>query len=140
MLPPSPSALSPMHRHFTAGPSNLGPGPTVFDSIPSAREHSDSSFARASEEDGSSFRLNNQSPPYQANGIKGPVIRPLDYSLLGTSEAVHAELSQTVADLSQWLEVLDHGLTDILASPTGDPSDDILEQYTNESRSIQSES
>jgi hypothetical protein len=140
MLPPSPSAISPLHRQIGAGPSNLGFSPTILDTVSSIREHGDTLFLRPLEEDGNSFRVNNQSPPHQSSSIRGPTIRPLDYSLLATSEAVHTELSQTVADLSQWLEVIDHGLTSILASPTEDAADDILEQYSNEYRPIQSDS
>jgi hypothetical protein len=49
---------------------------------------------------------------------EGPDIRPLDYSLLKSSEAVHAELSRTVADLIQWLGVIEDDLNGMLDSPS----------------------
>jgi len=136
MLPPSPSAHSPMHRPFTATPSHLS-GDTV---VSNGHDQSDPLHARSLEDSGNNARLNDRSPPYHSStGTKGPVIRPLDYSLLTTSEAVHSELSQTVADLAQWLEVIDHGLTNMLSPPL-DATDDLVDQYTTESVSIQSES
>lgn len=135
MLPPSPSAVSPMHRQFTTGPSNLASS-LISEG---ARETGDGLYSRSSEDSGTPFRPNSRSPPRQgtSNGVRGPTIRPLDYSLLGTSESVHAELSQTVAELSQWLEVIDHGLTGILAP--GDVVEYILDQHTNEPVAIQSD-
>lgn len=122
LLPPSPSAMSPSHRHFTPLPSNLsnsitadGPPPTsvggvdmpissayVYSSEPSSRSHSHSRNPSAA------------SP-------EGPDIRPLDYSLLTSSEAVHAQLSHTVADLIQWLSVIEHKLNGML-DPSSPPS------------------
>lgn len=117
LLPPSPSAMSPSHRHFTPLPSNLsnsitadGPAPTslggvdipISSSEPSSRSHSHSRNPSAA------------SP-------EGPDIRPLDYSLLKSSEAVHAELSHTVSDLIQWLSAIEHKLNGML-DPSSEPS------------------
>lgn len=122
LLPPSPSAMSPNHRHFTPLPSNLsnsitadGPPTTsvggvdmpissayVYSSEPSSRSHSHSRNASGA------------SP-------EGPDIRPLDYSLLKSSEAVHAQLSHTVSDLIQWLSVIEHKLNGML-DPSSAPS------------------
>jgi hypothetical protein len=135
MLPPSPSAYSPMHRPFAAAPSHLG----VDIASSNGHDQSDTSNSRSLEDAGNASRFNNRSPPYQSAGSKGPVIRPLDYSLLTTSEAVHSELSQTVADLAQWLEVIDQGLTSVL-NPSLDAADDLVDQYANESPALQSES
>ena len=55
------------------------------------------------------------------SAAEGPDIRPLDYSLLKSSEAVHAQLSHTVADLIQWLSVIEHNLNGML-DPSSAPS------------------
>lgn len=45
----------------------------------------------------------------------GPIIRPLDFSLLMSShEATHSELARTVEDLAQWLSVVEFGLSSVL--------------------------
>lgn len=139
MLPPSPSAYSPMHRPFAAAPSNLGQ--TAADSNSSnGHDQIETPNSRSFEEAGNGPRVNNKSPPHHSsNGSIGPTIRPLDYSLLTTSEAVHSELAQTVADLAQWLDVIENGLSNVL-DPSTDAADDFVDQYTNESPAVQSES
>jgi hypothetical protein len=125
-----------MHRPFAPAPSHLG----VETSSSNGHDQSDASNSHSLEDAGNASHFNNRSPPYQSSaGSKGPVIRPLDYSLLTTSEAVHSELSQTVADLAQWLEVIDQGLTNVLNPPI-DEADDFVDQYANDSSALQSES
>ena len=137
MLPPSPSAYSPMHRPFAAAPSNLG---HTDNGSSNGHDQSETPQSRAFEDTSNISRFNNQSPPYHGpNGSKGPVIRPLDYSLLTSSDAVHSELAQTVADLAQWLEVIDHGLSNVL-DPSPDIADDFVDHYANDSPALQSES
>jgi hypothetical protein len=47
---------------------------------------------------------------------------------------VHSELSQTVADLAQWLEVINVGLADILSPRnTFETTDDVVDSYSTES-------
>ena len=114
LLPPSPSAMSPSHRHFTPLPSNLSSsitadGPPLANAagvdvlIPSSYVHSSESSSRS--------HSHSRNP---SAALEGPDIRPLDYSLLKSSEAVHAELSRTVADLVQWLGVIEHNLNGML--------------------------
>lgn len=128
-----------MHRPFAAAPSHLGQ--SVPDtSSSSGQGQIETPNSRSFEDSGTAFRFNNQSPPYHpSNGSKGPVIRPLDYSLLTSPDAVHSELAQTVADLAQWLEVIDHGLSNVL-DPSPDAADDFVDHYANESPALQSES
>ena len=115
LLPPSPSAMSPSHRHFTPLPSNLsnsitaeGPPPT---NVVGADMPIPSSYVYSSE---SSSRSHSHSRNASGASAEGPDIRPLDYSLLKSSEAVHAELSRTVGDLMKWLGVIEHNLNGML--------------------------
>lgn len=134
MLPPSPSAISPMHRQFVGTP-----GPASDHSFNHSHENADTSNSRFGD-DGLSRNTSQSPPDMSTGGIRGPIIRPLNYSLLGSSEAVHAELAQTVGDLAQWLEVIDQGLTNILNPPPAvDLSDDFVEQYAYEGAAIQTE-
>jgi len=121
LLPPSPSAMSPSHRHFTPLPSNLsnsitadGPSPTSMGGVDMPIS---SSYVYSSEP---SSRSHSHSRNPSAAFTEGPDIRPLDYSLLKSSEAVHAELSHTVADLVQWLGVIEHNLNGML-DPSSTP-------------------
>lgn len=140
MLPPSPSAISP-HRNFVPAPSNLGPNGATgeLSSSLSANGHLETPLLRSFDEGVNGTRSFSQSPPL-TNGFTGPMVRPLDYSRLGTSDAVHSELSQTVADLAQWLEVIDIGLTNILSPRNFETTDDVVDQYSTESPIYQSES
>jgi hypothetical protein len=122
LLPPSPSAMSPNHRQFMPLPSNLlnsitadGPLPT---SVGGAEMPISSSYVYSSEP---SSRSHSHSRNTSAASPEGPDIRPLDYSLLKSSEAVHAELSHTVTDLIQWLSAIEHKLNGML-DPSSAPS------------------
>lgn len=45
----------------------------------------------------------------------GPAMRPLDFSaLMRSHEGTHVELARTVEDLSQWLSVVEVGLSGML--------------------------
>lgn len=44
----------------------------------------------------------------------GPAVRPLDYTTLITTESTQAELARTIDDLSQWLSVVEIGLSSML--------------------------
>lgn len=68
-----------------------------------------------------SSRSHSHSRNPSAASPEGPDIRPLDYSLLTSSEAVHAQLSHTVADLIQWLSVIEHNLNGML-DPSSAPA------------------
>lgn len=125
LLPPSPSAMSPNHRHFMPLSSNLsnsimadGPPPTNVGGV----DMPISSLYGYSSEPSSRSQSHSRNP---SASPEGPDIRPLDYSLLKSSEAVHAELSHTVADLIQWLSVIEHNLNGML-DPSSDPSKDPL--------------
>ncbi|KAG8768662.1 hypothetical protein FRC15_005040, partial [Serendipita sp. 397] len=137
MLPPSPSAISPMHRQFPIGPSNLGSGADISNT----NDTSEASIPRSLDESGITPRADRQSPPIASlNGMIGPTIRPLDYTLLGTSEGVHAELNQTVGDLSQWLEVIENGLNDILNAPGGTSLlDDYSDSHSHDQHTLYAE-
>lgn len=138
MLPPSPSAISPAHRQFVPAPSNLGPGVGPGDSTTSLNSlgtngHIETPLSRSFDEAINGIHNLNQSPPLTGS-LTGPKVRPLDYSLLGSRDAVHIELSQTVADLAQWLEVIDSGLTNILSPrSTFETTDDVVDSYSTES-------
>jgi protein-serine/threonine kinase len=138
MLPPSPSAISPAHRQFVAAPSNLGLGIGPGDSTTSlgtfsTNGHLETPLSRSFDETPNGTRSFNQSPPL-TGALTGPSVRPLDYSLLGSADAVHSELSQTVADLAQWLEVINVGLADILSPRnTFETTDDVVDSYSTES-------
>ena len=55
-----------------------------------------------------------------ANAL-GPAMRPLDLSVLMRShERTHAELTRTVEDLSQWLSVVEVGLSGMLDTTSED--------------------
>ena len=133
LLPPSPSAMSPSHRHFTPLPSNLsnsitadGPPPT---NVAGADMSISSSYVHSSE---SSSRSHSHSRNPSAALSEGPDIRPLDYSLLKSSEAVHAELSRTVADLMQWLGVIEHNLNGMLDPSSMSPNGPLTNGTTHD--------
>ncbi|GLB37162.1 putative ste ste20 ysk protein kinase [Lyophyllum shimeji] len=46
--------------------------------------------------------------------LLGPALRPLDYSMLITGENTYSELARTIDDLTQWLTVVEVGLTGML--------------------------
>lgn len=130
MLPPSPSAISPSHRLYTPSPSNLSSS-TISDA---------NTVVGAGEgKSGDDTSRGQDFTPFQSPGFAGPMIRPLDYTLLASSEAVHGELARTVADLSQWLEVIDYGLSNVL-DPPSDVSEDSRDQNSYETSGIRSES
>ena len=118
LLPPSPSAMSP-HRQFTPLPSNLSnsimaDGPSPTNAVGADMAFSSSHFHSSEPSSRSHSHSRNASAAFP----EVPDIRPLDYSLLKSSEAVHAELSHTVADLIQWLGVIEHNLNGMLDPST----------------------
>jgi len=56
-----------------------------------------------------------------SNESLGPAIRPLDFGALMLShEGTHTELARTVTDLTQWLSVVEVGLSGMLNTPGED--------------------
>jgi hypothetical protein len=143
MLPPSPSAVSPLYRQLMNGSNGAGnvPNGTDISSPPiNGYESGEITRSRIVDEPSSFAKVREQSPPqaYFNDRIRGPAVRPLDYGSLGTPDAVHAGLAQTVSDLSQWLEVIEHEMTGILNRPLLDSTSDVLDSYSD-STPIQAE-
>ncbi|KAL4268252.1 Protein kinase domain-containing protein [Pleurotus pulmonarius] len=129
LLPPSPSAVQHT-RYFAPTPSHLnsslsGPSP-VEDRDPSSsfistpfdipRTTSPPSLDSEPWSSSSSYPLNSSFtsisslPPSQI-----PTIRPLDYTrMMQSADTTHAELRQTVEDLTSWLNVVEVGLLGML--------------------------
>ncbi|KAF8637070.1 hypothetical protein AX17_003089 [Amanita inopinata Kibby_2008] len=65
----------------------------------------------------------------------GPFIKPLDYSVLHTTSTTHVELAKALDDLSQWLSVVELGLTDIFDVVQSDviEEEDCCTEPSNES-------
>ncbi|KAF5391913.1 hypothetical protein D9757_001748 [Collybiopsis confluens] len=142
LLPPSPSAMANA-RVFTPSPSHLNSSTTfnasallpqsnlkengVPFSLGLPRTSSPPSFdLRSTPVDITSFPYS-QSHTYSHNlssslasitSLPGssvlPILRPLDYSVLGSVESTQAELARTIDDLSKCLSVVETGLTSML--------------------------
>ena len=126
LLPPSPSTVL-----------SLAGRPQPFSHSPQP-ELSPSRFDPASPQvpaSGTGLIANSRAAPPEigrsavAFGISaadsaGPPIRPLDYSLMMSSD-LHIELTRTVDDLGQWLGLVESGLARLLQAVASDPDDDI---------------
>ncbi|KAH7099270.1 kinase-like domain-containing protein [Auriculariales sp. MPI-PUGE-AT-0066] len=135
LLPPSPSLHSPMSRYF-GGQSPLTPSapsssPSLHGEHPQHGPHSGgplsggpSSPLPTSAVADNTPTLPKASPATSSSLLQGiptpPSIRPLAMAELVRSPAeTHAELARTVAELGQWLRVMDTGLGTLLAVGKG---------------------
>ncbi|KII92284.1 hypothetical protein PLICRDRAFT_103827 [Plicaturopsis crispa FD-325 SS-3] len=128
LLPPSPVPSMYGTRTFAPSPSLLGPPSTQGESSQSSRNNSSSPLRTGSPDNMTSADMSlstANSYSYSANGSSfattspntsfGPTTRPLDYTaILVSHEATHIELARTVDDLTQWLSVVEVGLTGML--------------------------
>ncbi|KAJ7647422.1 Pkinase-domain-containing protein [Roridomyces roridus] len=136
LLPPSPSAVSYSPRTFVPSASQLGA--SVLPPTPDGGSQQYSAFRDAASATMSTFSLGLPStsspPPFESRNPTdksrhrqslsftsissftsvGPVIRPLDYAGLISSESTHLELARTIDDLSQWLSIVENGLANML--------------------------
>ncbi|OCH88887.1 Pkinase-domain-containing protein [Obba rivulosa] len=153
LLPPSPSILHlPSKSSFAMSDSGYGSRPlplansaasssttslsslssqwsqsipdlraTVAESSPSYAPSHSTSHSRAPSHTVSS-------PPHHS--LLGPSIRPLDFgSIMLSHDATHGELARTVDELSQWLSIVENGLTQLLDA---DNRDTIAEEREQE--------
>lgn len=126
LLPPSPSSISYGSRNFLPSPSQL----SSVTSVPPDSTRQYSAFRDAASS-ATSFSLGlprSSSPPDLrrtvteplpsstpiTSTLTGPQIRPLDYLSLITHESTHAELARTIEDLTQWLSLVEVGLSGML--------------------------
>ncbi|OBZ68147.1 hypothetical protein A0H81_11881 [Grifola frondosa] len=66
---------------------------------------------------------------HASDALVGPAIRPLDIGpLMFSHDATHAELARTVDELSQWLSVVEAGLTQMLDKTNQDTIEEEQEQ------------
>ncbi|CAK5281475.1 unnamed protein product [Mycena citricolor] len=129
LLPPSPSAMTYSPRIFAPGSSQLASSSTV----PSTPEHAVNRpvFTGLSNTPFSLGLPKSASPPpmlseplhsrshrpttsFASISTLGPVIRPLDFAAVIDSENTHAELGRAIEDLSQWLAIVETGLSTML--------------------------
>lgn len=125
LLPPSPSAVNYSSRVFAPPPSalsssvtvNEGPGLKSLTNVSTSslglpRTHSPPSDSSYPQSNGvSSSAISNSA----IASALGPAMRPLDFSaLMRSHEGTHVELARTVEDLSQWLSVVEVGLSGML--------------------------
>jgi protein-serine/threonine kinase len=126
LLPPSPSAANYSSRAFAPSLS------TLSSSVPSTEASAVRNIAASASASTTSLGLPHaNSPPLSdpsysysnntsfnsgaPNVSFRPAIRPLDFGALMLShEGTHAELARTVADLTQWLSVVEVGLSGML--------------------------
>ncbi|KIK63670.1 hypothetical protein GYMLUDRAFT_105998, partial [Collybiopsis luxurians FD-317 M1] len=143
LLPPSPSAVA-NSRIFTPSPSHLNSSMTSNPLLPPThstfkdanslfswglpRTNSPPSFdLRSAPVDTSSSmypqqpRAHSHNPSSSLASISSlpsssvlPVLRPLDFSVLGSEESTQIELARTIDDLSKCLSVVETGLTSML--------------------------
>lgn len=131
LLPPSPSVVNYNSRVFAPSPSALnssviaGEG-SALRSLASSANASTISLSQShtnspppSDPSSHSYSYgNNNSSSFNSStsvGSFGPPIRPLDFGALMLShEGTHTELAQTVEDLTQWLSVVEVGLSRML--------------------------
>jgi len=126
-LPPSPSAVNYSPRAFTPSPSTLNAvAPTEVSNVRNVPTPANASTTSLGLAHTNSPPLSDPPQPYSydtpsslnfgaSNGSLGPAIRPLDFGALMLSrEGTHTELARTVADLSQWLSVVEVGLSGML--------------------------
>lgn len=114
LLPPSPSALSPVGRPFAHHFGGLGASASL-DYI-----HSASSAVVAAAQDTLPTSASAPLPETSSLSLAAPPIRPLDFSAFVTSsEETHVELARTVDDLSKWLAVVEGGLAALLERTAG---------------------
>lgn len=129
LLPPSPSAVNYSSRAFAPSPSMLssfitsteGSGLRGLTASTNASTTSLSlprTHSPPSSDSFHSYSYNNASSSFNSSAssnLLGPVIRPLDFGAVMTShEVTHAELARTVDDLTQWLSVVEVGLSRML--------------------------
>lgn len=130
LLPPSPSTANYSSRVFAPPPSalsssvvhsadrsalvSLANSSTI--SLGLARAHSPTFDPSHPNFHSSSFSSN-----VLPHSLLGPAVRPLDFGALMTShESTHSELAKTVEDLSQWLLLVEKGLSAMLDFPDAD--------------------
>ncbi|TFK96326.1 hypothetical protein BDV98DRAFT_311103 [Pterulicium gracile] len=117
LLPPSPSvAQASMHTsQFKAFRDNIPTGPAL-PNLSIVRSTSPVSYDEEDDDHLGESLLATPTPLL----LSGPIIRPLDYAVLTTSdENTHAALARTVDDLSQWLSVVRDGLDGLLDNLNG---------------------
>ncbi|KAG5643606.1 hypothetical protein DXG03_000614 [Asterophora parasitica] len=144
LLPPSPSAAVYSARNFMASPSSLsssitnhsgqypafrdaasssanafslGPPPSQSQSPPPLRRiMTEPTFSAASpaERGGAHARKISVGTTSASPPMLGPPVRPLDYSKLITTDSTYSELARTIDDLTQWLTVVEVGLSGML--------------------------
>lgn len=126
LLPPSPSTANYSSRVFAPSPSALSSSVINFaDRAPAFTSQTNTSTtslglsrAHSPPFDNSNSNLNGSS--FNPN-VLPPVVRPLDFHALMTShESTHNELAKTVDDLSQWLSLVEKGLSAMLDFPDAD--------------------
>ncbi|KAF7973865.1 hypothetical protein HWV62_14076 [Athelia sp. TMB] len=131
LLPPSPSTANYSSRVFAPSPSALSSSV-----VNNADRAAFNSLANASTTSLGLTRTH--SPPFDSSrpnlhnnvshngsvsafGLNGPAVRPLDFGALMIShENTHSELAKTVEDLSQWLSLVEVGLSAMLDFPAED--------------------
>jgi protein-serine/threonine kinase len=150
LLPPSPSAANYSSRVFAPSLS------TLSSSVPSTEASAVRNIAASASVSTTSLGLPHaNSPPLSdpsysysnntssfnsgaPNGSFGPAIRPLDFGALMLShEGTHAELARTVADLTQWLSVVEVGLSGML--DTAADEDTIAEEQEDHATEVRTE-
>src|SRR5437763_1812729 len=131
LLPPSPSAASPVHRYFAPSPSTLSVNTVPNESVSPHHLAPASGIQFPSQ---SPSIMISTSPTAKSVTVdspssmsprwgNGPPIRPLDYCQLLSSQDLHAELQRTVDDLAQWLALVDQGLSAMLDTSQPDDAD-----------------
>ncbi|KAJ7590951.1 Pkinase-domain-containing protein [Mycena floridula] len=140
LLPPSPSAATMTPRVFAPSPSLLNSSTTnnnqhyfsAKDSTPSPsfilglpRSTSPPPLENAAEFSSAPFhkRLHSHNPSSSFTSITLtsstlPLIRPLDYTALITTESTQAELAHTIEDLTRLFSVVEKGLSGMLDTLT----------------------
>lgn len=126
LLPPSPSAANYNSRVFAPSPSALSSSIILSDksALGSSANASISSVGLSRNHSpplsnpSHSYFHNTNSSSFNSSGFSnliGPSIRPLDFGALMTShDGTHAELAKTVEDLTQWLSIVEVGLSTML--------------------------
>ncbi|KAI0074149.1 hypothetical protein K474DRAFT_86640 [Panus rudis PR-1116 ss-1] len=125
LLPPSPflshsrraSPPDPVHAHHPLMNPSASSSTSSLQSTSSLPSHAFGDSVPSPSR--SHFRSRSYGVPSSqvipANPLNGPYIPPLDFnSLTQSHDKTHIHLAKTVETLSQWLAILDHGLSQAL--------------------------
>jgi protein-serine/threonine kinase len=128
LLPPSPSVVHPAARLFIPSPSHLAASSASMTySEKQSDERQRSSTIDTARVSALNIARSSSPTSYEDYEVdhddrgatfltdSGPIIRPLDYSVLMVSgDHTNEELARTVDDLSQWMSVVQSGFSSLL--------------------------